>query len=594
MRYVLAVAAGWTAVCSFAADYTFSDAGGDLADPAKWGGTLPGPADKAIINQPGEYNCSSNEIAVAQIKVSGPAGDYKFYFSDNATTVKLATANHPLDIWSTRTGKLKVYLKKGIWDFGGVEFRGQEKQGTLFLTETVITNVAGFYSAYYTANNSGLYMYSGAQIFSSEFRLANKDTVHAGLHLYSGSRIVTGQFYSDTNHNTPGTAADNVSEINGEGSKIDASDVVLGFKTSRNRAYIENGGEWIARGSFRLGNSNISHTNLLCVNNGTLTVAGAMRISDQSTANAFVATNSTIAANAITNNGIRSVIDFQNCNVTANEFVPFLWSNTYGGGHVRFGGANSSIALGNVTALKSGGHLDFDDNIAITWPATFSQWMKSCTNCLVSVTRGANVTLPVAMYIGYTNDRFSHDNRLEVLSGGLLTLPELRTFGTNNTVVVSNGTIRATDNYFIVGYSRTATDVPPHGNSLTMQGNAPRVEAPSFWIRGDSVLRFELSATGYASGYAPIVSEGVVFHPTAKIEVDYADYLMAGGGEVTLMAFDTEVPDSSGVSFAQWITDQNAAMSLPPGCRLRLRSDENGYRVVFKAKRPAGIVVNFK
>ena len=535
MRYLLAVAAGWTAVCSFAADYTFSDAGGDLADPAKWGGTLPGPADVAIVNQPGEYNCSSNEIAFAQIKVNGVGGDYKFYFSDNDTTVKLTTASHPLDLYNGGKSKRKVYLEKGVWDFGGMEFRGQYTQGTLHMTDVVITNVTSFYSAYYAAVNSKLLMYSGAQIFSTGFRLANKNTTGAELRLYSGSRLVTGGFYSDSNHTTKGTIADNVIEINGEGSKIDASDVYLGFQTSRNRAYIENGGEWISRGSFRLGNSNISHTNLLCVNNGTLTVAGAMRISDQSTANAFVATNSTIAANAITNNGIRSVIDFQNCNVTANEFVPFLWSNTYGGGHVRFGGANSSIALGNVTALKSGGHLDFDDNVVITWPATFSQWMKSCTNCLVSVTRGANVTLPVAMYIGYTNDRFSHDNRLEVLSGGMLTLPELRTFGTNNTVVVSNGTIRATDTYFIVGYSRLATDITPHGNSLTMQGNAPRVETPSFWIRSDSVLRFELPETGYAPGYAPIVTADVAFNPTAKIEVGYAAYLAAGG---SILSFD--------------------------------------------------------
>lgn len=72
--------------------------------------------------------------------------------------------------------------------------------------------------------------------------------------------------------------------------------------------------------------------------------------------------------------------------------------------------------------------------------------------------------------------------------------------------------------------------------------------------------------------------------------MDYAAYLAAGGGTVTLVSFKTEPK----AELAQWLAAQSSSMNLPTGTKLRLVQDENGYRITFKAMKYPGMVISIK
>ena len=108
----------------------------------------------------------------------------------------------------------------------------------------------------------------------------------------------------------------------------------------------------------------------------------------------------------------------------------------------------------------------------------------------------------------------------------------------------------------------------------------------------DNSTRFELPPSGYAADFSPVTASTLDFSDTASIEVDYEDFLAAGGGDVTLMTFSENVSetisDSSTITFREWIAHQDEAMQLPPRCRLHLKLKDGKTMVVFSAYPPLG------
>jgi hypothetical protein len=197
------------------------------------------------------------------------------------------------------------------------------------------------------------------------------------------------------------------------------------------------------------------------------------------------------------------------------------------------------------------------------------------------------------LYIGYDNVNGvpnCKDNSIEISSGGELNVDkEIRIYGTRNRIVVDNGTLRATT--VRIGHSGTGNAASPNC-SLVIKGSAPKVLlSGGLTFHNDAVLRFEIPASGYSDGISAIdVQAGFVPNNSTKLEVDYAAYLAAGGGTVTLVSFKTEPK----AELAQWLAAQEAAMNLPTGTKLRLVQDENGYRITFKAMKYPGMVISIK
>lgn len=610
IRKVLCVSTVFAAAHIYAANYTFPTAGGDLAGGASaWGGTPPSASDTAVINQGGIYTLSEN-MTLSQLKVDTTA-ECQFDFTDGNHTIFLGAnqypANqHPLDVYAD--GRY-VRLKGGVWDFGGVEFRGLGQNSQLYFHNgVVVTNVTGFNATYYTASYSSLYLREASKLYCSSFALAGKETIRTRLEVKDGSRILdSGVFYTDLSSTQNGLKSDNRIDILGAGSEISSGSVWFGWITSCNKLYIDNGGAWRTSGNFMFGNGDKnSSSNTITMTGGTLEVSGDFYTRANSCDNVFAATNATISLGSISNLGARTVFDFHNCTFSVGDFYPFIRR----GGRVRFSGADSSLTLSrfvwnkgpfwtDVSGANSNSRLEIDDNATLSVAlGGNARWMMQSSNCTISVSNGARLMAASGNGLFIGNDEslpYCHDNAIEVRSGGLLETSGdgLRLHSRNNTLLVSNGTVRTSS--VMIGYSNSGPAAS--GCRLTLQGNTPKVEQTgAFWLRNDSVLRFELPASGYADGYVPIAASGFIFNPTARIEVGYEDYLKAGGGDLTLMTFTNVPGDNGGVSFAQWISSQNTAMGLPKNCRLRYLPNDgiNPNRLVFHAHKPGGFIISFR
>ena len=183
IRKVLCVSTVFTVAHIYAADYTFPTAGGDLAGgESSWGGTPPGDSDTALITQ-GVIYTLSKDMTLSQLKVDTTA-ECRFDFTDSNHTIFLGAnqypANqHPLNVYANSR---YVRLKGGVWDFGGVEFRGLGQSSQLYFHNGVIvTNMTEFYATYYTASYSSLYLREASMLYCNRFTLAGKETIRTRL-----------------------------------------------------------------------------------------------------------------------------------------------------------------------------------------------------------------------------------------------------------------------------------------------------------------------------------------------------------------------------------------------------------------------------
>ena len=416
-----------------------------------------------------------------------------------------------------------------------------------------------------------------------------------------GSTIDASATFASDRNNLAGALTYNSVKVTDTDSKISSHDFVIGYTGSRNTLEISNGGSANVTGRFTLGYSNgamISSTNTVNIANGSLSIAKELFTAANSCDNVFNASDSVINVGAISNLGTRSVYDFQNCTVNIGNFRPFVRN----GGRFRVAGSRTSMTVSDTVlnpfasdiSANSDNVLAFDDGANVTLSIANGRWMSSSANCGLTIANGAELTINSTngLFIGYNADNGvpnCKDNSIAVSSGGeLIVDKEIRIYGTRNRIVVDNGTLRATT--VRIGHSGTGNAASPNC-SLVIKGSAPKVLlSGGLTFHNDAVLRFEIPASGYSDGISAIdVQEGFVPNNSTKLEVDYAAYLAAGGGTVTLVSFKDPNAD-----LAQWLAAQSAAMNLPTGTKLRLVQDENGYRITFKAMKYPGMVISIK
>ena len=595
VRYVALFAlAICTASSAMAAEYTFQGAGGDLATPANWGAATLGSSDIGVIGQGGTYTLSDN-LALSQLKIATTSRCI-FDFRDKNKTLKLSYADYPISI----TNKVDAHLNGGVWDFSGKDFRGQVDGCVFwFRNGAKITNAGHFYNCY-NVKNWDVRLYEASKIECENYTLARSGQ-GVSLVVADGSSIeANATFASD--RTSAGVISYNQIKINGANSKISSKDFVVGYTSSRNTLNVSDGGIVHASGRLTLGVSSstaISSTNTIRIADGTLTVEKEFFTGANSCDNVFTATNSVINVIAVSNLGTRTMFDFQNSTVNIGTFRPFLRN----GGIFRVGGSRTAFRVSGDTtnpfvpdiSANSDNHLVFDDGAIVTLNIGNNRWMSTSSGSSISVANSAKLTIESTdgLYIGYNTANGvpnCKDNTIEISSGGELEVKdnELRTYGTRNRVVVDNGTLRATS--VRIGHS-TGSNAASPDCSLVVKGSAPKVRLSSgLTFHNNAVLRFEIPASGYSEGNSAIEALAFVPHTSTALEVDYAAYLAAGGGTVTLVSFTNE----PAAGFEQWLADQNAAMNLPTGTKLRLVQDGNGYKVTFKAMKYPGMVISFK
>jgi hypothetical protein len=166
-------------------------------------------------------------------------------------------------------------------------------------------------------------------------------------------------------------------------------------------------------------------------------------------------------------------------------------------------------------------------------------------------------------------------NMIFVGSGSAIkTKGDLNIRGTDNRVVVSNGTLYVSQSGNSMRFGKSASDVSEKGNTLVLKGENPKVARidpnnnyPSqFW--NGSVLRFEVPANGYSDVVFDRVE--VKLHGTARLEfsgVEKCSYTIAASQDYQLSSSAFTVLDENGEDVTTAYLEQVSA-ELPPRCRV--------------------------
>lgn len=586
-----------------AANIAFPSAGGDLASATDWGGTLPGSDDTVQIDKPSGNYSISGDVTFGSIYFNA-TGTYTV--SADGAHVDLKADDDPLRMIDG-LGQRVVTLRGGSWNLNGGAFRGMAKNGFTYFDGCTLDNLGIFWVTALAYSGARAYLQNGANINCSEVRIGQTTAGSGVLSIAGGSRLIcTGTFYTDTGTSNFSKTLNTKTTVTGAGSVLECKGMMIGFKSNGHLLTISDNAR-LACTKVRIGNAEQNGAALRIV------VADATLESDEdfetaysaaaNNGNGLAATNATVVIGGSFNNACPgSLFDFQNTTFSVDGTVSLF--PKWGGCTVRFGGAQgtrpeslksranlfNSDANGGQNANNT---LIFDDGFSFG-SAVEMRLMTQSSNSTLRVSNGARFVNDHTIYIGHSSYNTSLDNTVEILSGGTMEVASFRLMGTDNRLTVSNGTLRATDatNGILLGYIGSNPTYTASGAKVRIQGTSPRLESVgNCWLYGDVNVRFEIPAEGYAAGFAPIVASNLVFRGTATLDVDYADYLAAGGGEATLMSFTedvTKLVNSQNIAFTDWLKQQRDALNLPAGCRLYAVADATGSRVVFKAHAPYG------
>lgn len=591
----------------FGANYEYPSAGGDISSAEAWNGILPdgafipGEADSIDISQPSDKYKITKNVTFGNIRFNGGIGNVKYLIDATGSDVNFTTNKNALYTYTAENeANRNITLKGGCWNLNKGEWLGIDIHNTFELIDScVLTNISTCWATMWNQRDAHLLLKNQSRIYCNDFRVGKKN-VNGSVEVSGGSKIFADIFYTDTE----GEVADKVNgrtTITGEGSLLESQIILLGYKTSDN--YIQAYDGATVRCNKITINSSYGSNNRLVLDDAVLDVAGYILLKNgesNGTQSGIVATNSIILVNAFTNSCRSSYLDFQNVQFECNgEFHPFYYGRY---STVRFGGSDGNLPdfMKNPEALFGtspiGHTLLIDDGFMWKNGAYTKKMMQTTSNCTIRVCNNASLEWSTQFFLGHTD--FANqclDNVVEILDGGVMTANRFYIAGSGNTLVVSNGTLRLTDDTegIGIGYSHSNAKYTPNGAKVVISGTTPKIEVQgNCYLRQDSILEFEIPVHGYAEGHVPFEGNQLFFDNTASIRVDCEDYFAAGGGVLTLMKFKN-LPKWADVHtrIAQWLQAQNEAMPLSR-CSLKyvVKDDEtHPHHIVLRAHPPMGL-----
>ena len=161
---------------------------------------------------------------------------------------------------------------------------------------------------------------------------------------------------------------------------------------------------------------------------------------------------------------------------------------------------------------------------------------------LMRIERGGELSVTNGFFcLGYDRD---HDNRLEILDGGILSAGAVSAGGVSNTLVVSNGTV-SSRNQVSLGHSWGDNNT---GLRCEIRGTNSQISATTYClVRNKATVHFVVPPEGYA--VTPITAGTYL-----KVEDGTAITVDAD-------AFQQGLKSRSGVVLAEWGTVQNTSIS---------------------------------
>ena len=510
----------------------------DISDPAAWGvDTIP--SDEMNFNDVSAVYFNSRDVTFKSVQqIQSSAQDIVFRMSPSyLVTVTLNFSPYYANTKQTFDG--------GRWSIGGT-FTATKKDGVMLFTNGVVVTATSFQAA--NATSGGKVIVTG----SSELHFNRGDsfgTAQNSIFTVSDGAQVT---WKDGYFQPWGKgSANNLFLVTGVGSTANCEDKstppkIADTNSVFNVLRVEKGATmWVGGGAFGQDVGAVSNRIEVVDTGSKIEFKGALKVNnvEGSFANdVLIANGGEIALTAgtadfnIGGSGHSTVI-VSNATFRAAKFC-IGTDVTSTGNLFRVYGKSSVLETPHRTdqffpIFSKGGNNRFElDNADWTSPlgqvgTGYTYGNESCGNT-VAFLNGSTVSL-VTFSVGY-NAGAGDDNKLVVSGGSTLTLTEtsatkdvnvLTVGGARNTVVVSNATVSA-DNDFAcvsVGYTAPGASTVGTGNGIVLQGATPRVSAANGTIRAQNASRFvfEIPAEGYAD--VPLTASKIRFEDDTVIDV---------------------------------------------------------------------------
>ena len=530
------------------------------------------------------------------------SGDAFFDFAkDGNHTIKVKTFR------ASNANAKQVILKGGTWDLGtgsGHDFRFWYNNvavdgRVMTLDSCVVTNVDFLYGI--QAANSRLVLQNGSVLYAKTIYYLNSPgavetscRTNNCVEIKDGSRLLWGNslFCFDRAGSTDGIAnarmnVSGASVVKGTGSS-DAS-FTLGASSSGNAVYIDGGSLLHVPGKLTIGGAANAKYNVLKVDdssaltNGNDVIIGNVAGADHNRLEIFdsefyggeyngiyVGLNGSFNELVVCNSAIKR------CHFCCAGFNASSSNNT-----VKMMGEASSIG-GNKYETKLFGA--GPNNTWVLDGCSMGNIDKPCYFAFTNDTSGeiaaVGNTFKLVNGAEFSQSRMYMNpscasNMIFVGSGSAIkTKGDLNIRGTDNRVVVSNGTLYVSQSGNSMRFGKSASDVSEKGNTLVLKGENPKVARidpnnnyPSqFW--NGSVLRFEVPANGYSDVVFDRVE--VKLHGTARLEfsgVEKCSYTIAASQDYQLSSSAFTVLDENGEDVTTAYLEQVSA-ELPPRCRV--------------------------
>ena len=583
-----------TAFVGMAADYQTLSSVCDL-------GTFTPTATMGVYFQ---SNTTNESYALSQ---DADFSALDFYANSGSVFFDFSDGNHAIKVKSFRAANRNapwVILKGGTWDLGtgsGHDFRfgyNTEVGGrTILLDSCTVTNADFMHGI--TGTNNTLVLQNGSCLYAKTYRLTNPGAVATSHYtnnticVKDASSLLWGntEFAFDYGGSTEEKTYSAMYVSGGSVLKSSGSSAVftLGSSSSGNAVHIDGASRLEVKRGVTIGNAANAKYNVMTVKGGSAVtnaydlmigkVEGAehnrlefvdseyyggeyngIYVGYQGSFNELVVCNSAI----------------KRCYFCCAGFNASSSNNTV----KMMGGASSIGGTKYETKLFGAG----PNNTWVLDGCSMGNIDKPCYFAFTNNTSGeiAAVGNTFKLVNGaefsqssmYMNPSCA-SNMIFVGSGSAIkTKGDLNIRGTDNRVVVSNGTLYVSQSGNSMRFGKSAADDTEKGNALILQGDSPKVARvdpdnnyPSqFW--NGSVLRFELPANGYSDVVFDRVE--VKLHGTARLEfsgVEKCSYTIVSSQDYQLTSSPFTVLDANGADVTAAYLEQVSA-ELPPRCRV--------------------------
>lgn len=573
-------------LCLTAHAVDFPSAGGNLADPEAWGGSLPGVDAGIVVNQSGTYT-ATNDIEFGSLTVNAQGITFDFASGGNHR-IRLADGGNDSFRLLAPTDSLTSFLG-GIWDFaGGTPYLAYASQGQIPGKDVLFdgccwTNLNRLTIARGTkAHSTELLMRGGARVFTKELFVGNTSPRNI-LRIADGSSVVVDNggtdnttVYVDNDNN--GYAPQNAIYVEGSGSALDvrAGKTVLGHKDMSGILSVTDGAT-ASFGELIIGNNISAQNNCMFVGNGASVTIGTLTA--RGIGCSLVVSNATLTLPNTAQIGGAGYSNFTFRAIGASTAFPLTFTNEKD--------VFCDASQGNVIALEQGMQCNVDVSPFLCYGATGG----SKSHNVLRVESNAKFMAMTTVNFGERIQASSVSNQWVVAGGGVVDLPELRMSGIGNRLVVDSGYVFCTNRYAAssqilrFGYKHPKSTDDPVDVGLVLKGASPKVYSTSnVTFANGACLRFEIPQAGYEAGHCPLTASQVTFDAgtePSRIEVDCADWLRAGGGTIKL----AQVSTNNGLASLE---PALANASLPSGCRLCIKNN------ALFLKNERGFILSFR